>query len=264
MLECIRAVRDAGFSLVDCLTDVKGENWEALAQNMREEIEHMGGVRVDQSHAPMNRYAALPKDVFAEHTRRAVEASAILGAKNLIVHADEYVIGEDGLVFGKALAHEYERLMPVVELAAKRGLNISIECVFEDGKYGSIPSRFTARTDEILALVEMLNAPNVSVCWDFGHGHVANRERHLEELRRVAPYLGTTHVHDNGGVYDDHWLPMLGKIDWCETMKLLHDLDYQGNFTFELVYGKLSDALVAPFLSYCHALGKELLRLSEI
>ena len=264
ILDCIRAVRDAGFSLMDFLTDVKVDTWENLAKETREEIERMGGIAVDQSHAPFNRYTALPEELFAEHTRRAVEAAAILGSKNLVVHADEYVIGEDGLVFEKALAYEYERLAPIVSLAEKRGVNISIECLFEDGKHGNIPSRFTSRIEELLALVEKLNAPNVSICWDFGHGYVANRQNHLDALRRAAPYLGTTHVHDNDSYHDLHRLPLFGTINWCETMKTLREIGYRGNFTFELVYEKLTDGAVVPFLSYCHALGEELLRLSEL
>lgn len=263
ILDCIRAVRDAGFSLIDYLTDVTGKDWRETAEKTREAIESMGNVAVDQSHAPYNRYASIPTELFAEHTRRAVEATAILGAKYLVVHADEYVIGEDGLVFDKALAYEYERLAPIVSLAEKRGVNICIESLFEDGFRG-IPSRFTSRTEEILALVEKLDAPNVSVCWDFGHSYVANKEKHLEALRAVGPYLATTHVHDNGSRYDDHWLPMLGKIDWCETMKTLREIGYRGNFTFELVYGTMTDAMVAPFLAYCHALGEELVRLAEL
>ena len=79
-----------GFSWIDCspkfLTD---EHWQDKAKKLSEDLAREN-IKVEQSHAPFNRYAHEPDDVFKEKLRRSVITAAEIGAKRIVIHADEY------------------------------------------------------------------------------------------------------------------------------------------------------------------------------
>jgi len=72
------------------------------------------------------------------------------------------------------------------------------------------------------ALVELLHTArftDVGVCFDVGHAHIGPGVKNAFET--LKELIRTTHVHDNGGVRDEHLWPGAGTVDWKETMELL-------------------------------------------
>ena len=59
--------------------------------------------------------------------------------------------------------------------------------------------------------------------------------------------LGALHIHDNDFTMDQHLLPYLGKLDWADIAKALGEIDYQGDFTYE-VNGLLFDGCDEGFV----------------
>ena len=53
-------------------------------------------------------------------------------------------------------------------------------------------------------------------------------------LKRWGHRLMVTHLGDNDGVHDSHWLPGLGILDWEEIMRWLPVKTYQGSLTLEV------------------------------
>ena len=53
---------------------------------------------------------------------------------------------------------------------------------------------------------------------------------------RILGYdrLGALHVHDNDYTRDQHMLPYMGKLNWAEITKALGEIDYKGDFTYEV------------------------------
>ena len=262
--EAAALCKNAGFSLVDFSSDFITDDWEKNARFHREVLDRTG-ISVEQTHAPMNRYGSYDKDAFWEYYRRCFEVSRILGAKYVVVHGDEYTV-TDHWDEKEIVEYTYGYLAPFVDFAAKNGMVVAVEDLFEEGCGNIIDgkSRFTSRINELQAVVERFNTPEVRVCWDFGHANCAyGKDNMLGALKQVGKYLVCTHVHDNYYDRDLHLMPFLGEIDWESHMKYLGEIGYKGNFSFEFVYGGIPDSLLPQSLSMAHEVGQKLLEMSK-
>lgn len=65
---------------------------------------------------------------------------------------------------------------------------------------------------ELAHAIAKINSPNVRMCLDTGHAHIAGDT--IGVVRAVAPVLSYLHIHDNDQVLDDHRMPGDGNIDW--------------------------------------------------
>lgn len=262
--EAAKLAKAAGFNYVDYTPDFKCEDWKEKAKHDREVLDAYG-ITVEQTHAPMGRYRQHDMSMFYTYYDRVFEASAILGAKYVVCHGDEYCTS-DHWDEKEILEFTYDYLAPRVDFAVKHGMGVAVENLFEDsvkhcpqidGK-----SRFTSRVHELAAIIERFNTPDVSVCWDFGHAACAfGFDDMLSQLKVVGKYLTCTHVHDNYYDRDLHLLPFLGKIKWEEHMAYLKEIGYKGNFNFEFAYGWFPDALLPQWLDMVHTTGEYLINL---
>lgn len=259
--EAVRLCAEAGFKYVDYSPDYKSADWAEKAQRDREILD-AAGLIVEQTHAPFNRYGTHPEELFGTYYKNLFEASKIVGAKYVVVHADEYRT-VDHYDEKEIEDFAYDYLAPHVDYAKKNGMTVAIENVFEDviarcPQFGG-KSRFTSRIHELKELIERFNDPAVRCCWDFGHASCAFGTEHmLDAMKQIGPYLCCTHVHDNYYGKDLHLTPFLGNIDWEAHMKCLKEIGYQGKFSFELVYGSWPDALIGKWLRHVYEVGEYL------
>lgn len=257
-----RTLRDNGISNFDYLTDVKRPDYLEIAAICRECADKTGTV-IHQSHCPMGRYKKdLTFDEVMSTSLRAVEAASVLGARYLVVHADENRY-EKSREFNpeKIMLQMYDYISRIVEKAASENITVCIENLFEDGRFPDMErSRFTSRIEELLGLVERFDSENVGICWDFGHARVAFGEETAEMLKLALPRVYCTHVHDNC-IKDEHRLPFRGKNDWYTLMPLLKEYGYRGNLNFEIEHGTVPDELMPDFISYCRKLGDYLIKI---
>lgn len=257
--EALGLCRNAGFTELDYLTDVKCADYLQKAEKARKEIDRHG-LKVHQSHCPFFRYTPGGEALFGEYAVRAVEAAAILGAEHLVIHADEYRV-TDSFDEKKILSATQEYLAPVVEKCVGHGIHPAIENLFEDN-YGSKVdgrSRYTSKTEEVLNIIEKFPGTGIGCCWDFGHALCSYGDRAGEELKKVLPYLLCTHVHDNSYGIDMHKPAFFGTADWEKTVGILKNSNYSGNFTWEFVYERFPDALFPDYLKFVHKIGEYLL-----
>jgi L-ribulose-5-phosphate 3-epimerase len=264
--QAVELCKDAGFRYVDFSSDYKSKHWEYTAHQHREILD-AAGLSVVQTHAPFNRYKTYHAEDFKVYSDRLFAISKILGAEFIVMHADEYQT-VDHYDEKEILAITYNYMAPYVEYAIKNNLSIAIENVFEDN-VAHCPqfdgkSRFTARINELLAIIERFNTPYVSCCWDFGHAMCAyGIDGMLDALKQVGSYVSCTHVHDNYYGKDLHLAPFLGDVNWEENMQCLFDINYKGKFTFEFVYGSIPDALLPMWLKNIVTIGQYLVNLPE-
>ena len=258
--------REAGFRYVDYTPDFIHEDWEERARRDREILDRVG-IAVEQTHAPFNRYRHYPAEAFLTYYQRVFAASKIVGAKYVVVHADEYRT-TDHYDEEEITAFAYDYLAPYVEYAAGNGMCVAIENLFEDvvahcpqidGK-----SRFTARVGELKGLIERFHTPEVVCCWDFGHAKCAfGNEKMLDAFREMSRYIACTHVHDNYYGRDLHLMPFLGEIDWETHMEHFRKIGYPGKLSFEFVYGRFPDKLLPVWLQSVRAVGEYLVGLYD-
>ena len=170
------------------------------------------GIELHQAHGPW-RYP--PQDATEEDRAerfekmcRSIEATAILGIKNWIIHPI--------MPFGcwenpdpeAFYALNFDFFSRLVKVAEKHGVVINFENM-------PFPALTLSRPQEIVDFVKAIDSPNMKVCLDTGHCIVC-KEDLAESVKAVGKdYLATLHVHDNRGKgQDEHFLPMFGAKDW--------------------------------------------------
>ena len=255
----VELCRDAGFRYVDYTPDFRSDDFERRAYSDREILDR-AGITVEQTHMPFNRYQSHSEEIFPVLCERTLLVSKIVGAKYVVVHADEYKT-RGRYDTKEILDFTYDYLAPYVEYAEKNGMGIAVENVFEDNTYRypqvDGKSRFTSRVEELKAVIERFGTPSVTCCWDFGHAKCAfGNEEMLDALKQVGKYVSCTHVHDNYYQKDLHLPPFWGEIDWEAHIDYLKEIGYDGKFSFELVYGKIPDALLPMWMKAIYETGK--------
>ena len=132
-----------------------------------------------------------------------------------------------------------------LELAKKHGTGISIENMAEFHPQKT-KHRFTATVDEQIAIIDAMGDPiSCRATWDFGHAELVYRDQ-AKQLRKLGSRLCSTHVQENRGLNDDHFLPYVrGNTAWEVLMPLLKEMNYDGDFTYEVhgFYNSVPQAL---------------------
>ena len=262
ILEYARLCTKAGLRKLDFLSSLEVADSIDFAKKIRDAFEKEN-IEIHQSHAPFYRYKYKKGATLEDYKDKlylSLEVASTLGAKHLVVHADEYVIPQGGTYDSKAAENfTYDLIAPLVDRAEKRGVKIAIENLFEDRLYKEHPySRFTSDIDELLSIIERFEG-RVGCCWDFGHANVAFGENSFENFKKIFPYLTCTHVHDNYYGVDMHVLPTLGGTDFAPYVRYMKEVGYKGEFVYELVYGAIPKCLTEDFLNYIKKVGDYIL-----
>ena len=79
---------------------------------------------------------------------------------------------------------------------------------------------------------------NLGVCIDVGHANISRdaggtRETVSNYLERYAAQLVHLHLHDNGGLRDEHLIPGNGTIDWDRVFTALDRIGFAGTAVLE-------------------------------
>ena len=248
--ECAKIIKTAGFNFVDLGVSkyAKMPNGKDEILKIKEILDKTGLV-VEQTHEPSN-WLDYSADEYKEIMQRAFEVSKMVGAKNIVIHADKYLADEKGFDSEKALEKVYDFYAPFVEYAIKNNLGVAIENLFEGDK--TKRTRYTSYVEEQLAIIKKFDHPLVTACWDFGHGQASYGKESLEKMKELGSLLTSTHVHDNIYQLDLHGDIFSGEIDWETAMKYLRKMDYKGKFTLEQVYGTLPDGFVQDYMNYIY------------
>ncbi len=248
---------------IDYITDAYADDYIERAKFCRE-IADKTGMSVTQSHCPISRYKKdLTLDDVISTSLRSAEIAGILGAKFLVVHADEYRFspGEEYNP-GKIVKVMYEYVSKILEKAKTYGIKVCIENLFEDNLYPDMErSRFTAEIEELLEIVNMFDRSDVGICWDFGHALCSFGEQATEKFKLAVPYVECLHVHDNMGKSDAHSLPFNGINDWEAQMKLLKQAGYKGTLNYELGHGRVPEGYRNIFAENLYKIGQYLISL---
>ncbi len=247
LVDSIRMLSESGFKVCDLnFCSQSSPNSNLLSDNWEKYVNDLGeagakyGIEFSQSHAPFDSntyrldYPQKDEDRqrFLKAVDRAVMASGMLGVKWVTTHAQTAVL-EDELSFENNMKMNHVFYDPIVELAKKYNTGIAIENMAEFHP-DKTKMRFTAIVEEQIALIDSFKDPAVGACWDFGHAELVYRDQSVP-LRKIGHRLRATHVQENDGKNDDHYLPFVrGKTNWEVLMPLLKEIGYEGDFTYEV------------------------------
>lgn len=277
--ESIKLCHECGFRHIDLnfcsASSIKSGN-ELCPDDWERNVDLIGelgaklGITFTQSHAPFdsnlfrNDVAPLSDEYRAwydESVRRSIIASGRLGVKWVVMHSQTAALESD-MCFEHNVKANHEFYAPYLELAKKCGTGIAVENMAEFNPEKT-KQRFTATVEEILAIINDFNDPDLQGAWDFGHAELVYRNQ-VPALRKLGKHLKATHVQENRGTSDDHFVPFVrGNTPWEELMPLLKEIGYDGDFTYEIhgIMSKVPDELRVQMGKFCYEVGMYLIDL---
>lgn len=274
--KCVRDLAEAGFTAIDySMMDFHGENpvfmtddYKNVAEEKRK-IARNAGLNINQTHAPYKLNFADPEylqAVVMPRMKRAIEVSALLGAKTTVVHPLHYMVyaGNEQKIFDMNMKF-FRELIPSAE---KFGITLCVENMFQrDALRGCPVADVCSTAKEFVSYVDTLNHPLVKACLDTGHCALPYGGDEAAKIARALGYdrLKALHIQDNDCKNDQHLAPFAGKLNWTEIMTALGEIDYCGDFTYEFNwYAVPDDADFLPnYLKYLVDTAKYLIRIID-
>jgi len=135
--------------------------------------------------------------------------------------------------FYPPLPNQYglESIERIVAAAREAGVLIAIE---NTGDVGLI--------DYVLTHID---SDHVGFCYDSSHDWLYSAKK-ARILDKWGHRLLCTHLSDNDGKLDRHWLPGQGSIDWQVIRRLLPPDNYRGIISLEVIASKSQQTAMTP------------------
>lgn len=111
----------------------------------------------------------------------------------------------------------------IAAMAAAVNVKVAIEV---------IPNPLSSAASLVHMIEEDLDGLDVGICLDYGHAHLMGDLG--EAIETLSGHLWTTHVHDNRGRQDDHFVPFAGNINWATAMMETQKIGYDEALIFEV------------------------------
>lgn len=194
------------------------------------------GLTLHSVHAPINESfidgrwgTAYSIAASAEHDRRQAvhETRLAIGIAHLIPF--EVLVVHGGSPQRYAAPGDNQRgamvrsLDEIVGAATEVGVRTAVEV---------IPNALS-ETDALVRLLEdELDLPGTGICLDFGHALLLGDP--VEAVETASGFLISTHVHDNDGRDDRHYVPFDGIIDWEAALMAMQKIGYDRAWIFEV------------------------------
>ena len=202
--------------------ELNGANYLEFARKLKK-IGLDNGMVCNQSHAP---YPSHAEQVVA-YLERALECSAVVGAKICVIHPKCFATPEENAEF-------YGKLLP---LAKSYGVRIATENMWNWDKEEdhAIPCACST-AESFVAHVDAVNDPYLVACLDIGHAEMKGLGTNAVEMIHALgkDRLQALHIHDNEKWHDSHRLPFTMDIDFDPIVKALKEIGYEGDFTLEV------------------------------
>ena len=219
------------------------------------------GLRFTDSHAFWGYWSdpGIPvpewKEVMLLRHRIAFQFCNRFGVKTMAFHTGT----TNSSIYGKNLTLDdyYNSLIASLEIllpeAERSDVIIALENQWTPLNHSSV----------LLKVIEYFNSPYLGLCYDSGHGNLAEKGPSLpgetivpilwddlgvpvqwEEnlLEKFAPHLVNCHLHDNNGIQDSHQQPGNGTIDWDRIREVLKKAPRLQSIQNESAIGDLSVA----------------------
>jgi len=173
-------------------------------------------------HAPQGddwHFGTLPRAEAETRLNECVDRARSVGATTMTLHLGI----EEGEGRERAVVAGAKAVLAVAPRAVDEGILLCVENVFDRHSVSTVAD--CEMMFDTLGDAAMLTL-------DTGHGNLTRTLQHLVE--RFGDRIGFTHVHDNDGTKDQHFVPGSGTINWVELITLLDKADYRGPLSFEL------------------------------
>ncbi|MBO4422975.1 MAG: sugar phosphate isomerase/epimerase [Clostridia bacterium] len=193
------------------------------------------GIKCNQSHAPFPTSTgdAEKDEKIYGSIIRSMEIAAVLGAKCIIVHPMQHMpYRENEAVLKEINVKFYKSLIPYCE---KLNINVAVENMWQMNPVGrtTIVNSTCARVEEFCDYIDTIGSERIVACLDVGHVSLCGEDMSVIIRGLGSSRLKALHVHDTDGYRDLHTLPFTSQNDFGLVMRLLAEIGYEGDLTFE-------------------------------
>jgi sugar phosphate isomerase/epimerase len=158
-----------------------------------------------------------------EHTKRALQLAAELGAPNITTEPGGPLATGQSWRAGADIF--YEEIMPCIEVAERVGVPLLIE---------PEPGLLIERFDQYLEFVTRIDSPMVGLNFDIGHAYCVGEDPQ-DWVAKMRPHTRHYHLEDIAATrIHQHLVPGRGAIDFPATLAAIRDTGYSGWLTVEL------------------------------
>lgn len=222
-------------------------------KNIRREVED-SGLSVYQAHAtyPID---FIKDDEFgeseADEFKKEIEATALLGAKYVVIHPYKFAHG--GVGERENLERNTEMYLRLVPYLEEFDVYLAVENMFAlDSQKKPIRSGCSFACD-VLKYIEAVNSDRLVACLDTGHVNLLG-ESTASAVTTLGKRLKVLHIHDNYGETDRHAIMTYGNIDWREFILAVRAAKLGDDVPFSMEVLKLGRSKsFAPELLYENA-----------
>lgn len=248
-------------------TRLYSEEYRDEARLIRQTVESYG-LKITQTHAPFH-FSAKQWDtpekfdeIVIPRLAKAIEINSILGSKIMVVHPIHHMEyhGHEEEIFQRNMDF-YRRLIPYCK---EFDVKVAVENMWQHDKRRGCKSFDTCNTiSEFIRYVDTLDSEYIIACLDVGHVVLPDTKEEPWDFIRALGHerLKSIHIHDNDYTKDAHWLPYMGIINWSEITRALGEINYDGDFTYEVndaFYGNIPERILQQSVDFMGMIGREL------
>ena len=259
-LEGIWACKEAGFDTIDVhfneidllLTPDEQDRFIERAGKIVKE----SGMPISQVHARFGHVQDYndPEQLedYYQHIIRTLELAERLGAPWAVVHPLDFM-AYSGVSKEEMLQKNVDFFERAITAVPRIGL------AFEN-----TGRTYFCNAERLLSLREAAgNHERFGFCWDTGHANLIEGLDQAENIMMLGENLRCTHIQDNRGERDDHFMPYMGITDWPPIVHALKTSGYKGDFIYESAQPLKclpdDNILRMEFMKYTVKLGRYLL-----
>jgi sugar phosphate isomerase/epimerase len=163
-----------------------------------------------------------------EYLRQNLDLSKALGGTHVIVHGGFHFSSD---VEGR-FAAGIERLKLAVRLAEERDVELHFENHNLEPEHAEI--RYIPHTvAEMRRFLGAVSSPKLRWACNVGHAMLVPDGFEGFLAAFGADAIGHVRLHDTNGVYEEHFLPGEGIVDFRRVFTTLHEQGYRGPFTLD-------------------------------
>ncbi len=273
----IKTIGAAGFDAYDidmCRIHVKdtpiaSEDYLDFAKQLKR-VADANGIVCNQAHAPFPTQLNGNSE-YNERTLdrivRSMEFASMLGSKIIVMHP----IKNSSSSIANGYTYEpfeskqqlydtnicfFKRLVPYCE---KLDIKIAVENMWERHPLhrDTLIPAILGFAEEHARFIKDVGSEQIVGCLDIGHSLICGEKPH-EAIHHLGRSLKALHVHDSNGYEDSHAFPYAMSTDWRSVLKALADIDYDGDFTFEVLsyFNNCPDDLLPKALRHLCEVGR--------
>jgi len=266
--KAVELIAKAGFDALDysmfdkepCSSLLHDDNYEKGALDLKD-VATQWGVYFNQAHAPFPSYIenddVYNKEAFAKIIK-SMEIASILGADSIVVHP--FFAANDKK---KRNIEFYNQLLPYCK---QLNIKVALENMWgHDKKRDYIIANVCSTPNEFNEYLDALDSDYFTGCLDIGHCPLVGVDS-ADAIRAMGnKRITALHVHDNNYKKDLHSMPYMDDLDWDSITTALKDVQYKGDFTFEVgsFFKNVPDDLLPNFYKLMHDVGRYLISKCE-